>query len=66
MKGGELSMADTEKDMVCGMHVDPKTATQKSGYQGQIFYFCSPGCKKAFDKEPYKYIKTSQEYNPHH
>lgn len=45
-----------EKDPVCGMEVDPKTATNKSTYQGKIYYFCSPGCKRDFDKEPNKYI----------
>ncbi len=45
-----------EKDLVCGMEVDPKTATHKSTYQGKTYYFCSPGCKRDFDKEPEKYI----------
>ncbi len=43
------------KDPVCGMDVDPKTAAGKSDYQGQTYYFCSAGCKKAFDKEPARY-----------
>lgn len=45
-----------EKDPVCDMDVDPKTAEWKSDYQGKTYYFCSPGCKKDFDKEPHKYI----------
>ncbi len=48
-----------EKDLVCGMDVDPKTAQDKSVYQGKTYYFCSPGCKKDFDKEPEKYIKAA-------
>ncbi len=48
---------DMEKDPVCGMDVDPKNAAGKSEYQGETYYFCSPGCKKDFDKEPQKYIK---------
>ncbi len=44
------------KDPVCGMDVDPKQAAGKSEYQGQTYYFCSAGCKKAFDKEPAKYV----------
>ncbi len=48
------------KDPVCGMDVDEKTATAKSVYQGQTYYFCSPGCKQAFDKEPQKYIGKKQ------
>jgi YHS domain-containing protein len=46
------------KDPVCGMDVDPKTAAGKSEYSGQTYYFCSNGCKKAFDKEPEKYLKA--------
>jgi len=47
-----------EKDPVCGMMVDPKTAAGKSVYKGKTYYFCAPGCKKDFDKEPEKYIKA--------
>lgn len=47
-----------EKDPVCGMEVDPKTATDKSIYQGKTYYFCSPGCKRSFDKEPQKYLNA--------
>jgi YHS domain-containing protein len=47
-----------EIDPVCGMEVDPKTAAGKSEYQGKTYYFCAPGCKKDFDKEPQKYVKT--------
>ena len=43
------------KDPVCGMNVDEKKAAAKSEYQGQSYYFCSAGCKAAFDKEPQKY-----------
>ncbi len=51
-------MATTVKDPVCGMDIDPKTAAGKSDYQGQSYYFCSGGCKKAFDQSPQKYIKA--------
>lgn len=37
------------------MDVDPKTATWKSTYNGKKYFFCAPGCKKAFDKDPKKY-----------
>ena len=47
------------KDLVCGMDVDEKTAL-RSEYKGQTYYFCSPGCKRAFDKEPDKYVGKAQ------
>lgn len=42
-------------DPVCGMQVDERKAAGKSVYNGQTYYFCSSGCKAAFDKEPQKY-----------
>jgi len=50
----------SEKDPVCGMDVDPKTAAGKTEYQGQVYYFCSLGCKRAFDKDPQKYAGEEQ------
>jgi Cu+-exporting ATPase len=44
-------------DPVCKMQVDPAKAPAKSDYKGQTYYFCAPGCKKAFDKEPEKFLK---------
>lgn len=46
------------KDPVCGMQIDPKHAAGSSEYQGQTYYFCSGGCKAAFDKEPQKYVQA--------
>ncbi len=44
-----------EKDVVCGMQVDPAKAAGKSEYQGKTYYFCAPVCKKKFDADPAKY-----------
>ena len=44
------------KDPVCGMDVDPKEAAGKSDYNGVTYYFCGPGCKKAFDERPEKFV----------
>jgi YHS domain-containing protein len=43
-------------DPVCGMQVDPATAAASSEYDGQMYYFCSPGCKRQFDKDPEIYV----------
>ncbi len=45
-----------EIDPVCGMSVDPAKAAATSEYQGKTYYFCAPGCKKTFDKDPEKFI----------
>ena len=44
------------KDPVCGMDVDEKSAQHKSDYQGLTYFFCAPGCKRAFEAEPAKYL----------
>ena len=43
-------------DPICNMDVDEQTAKFKSGYKGETFYFCAPGCKKSFDENPQKYV----------
>lgn len=59
-------MATTFKDPVCGMEVAPETAAGKSEYKGQTYYFCSAGCKKAFDKEPEKFLGKGEDAHAHH
>lgn len=54
-------MADTYKDPVCGMDVTPESAAGTSEYQGQTYYFCSPGCKSSFDRNPERYIGEAGE-----
>ncbi len=49
------------KDPVCGMMVDEEKAAATSEYKGKTYYFCAPGCKAAFDKEPKKYLEGKEE-----
>jgi YHS domain-containing protein len=44
-----------EIDPVCKMEVNPKTAEWKSEYKGKTYYFCAPGCKRTFEKDPEAY-----------
>jgi YHS domain-containing protein len=54
--------AKEEKDLVCGMTVDPKDSdTLKSQYKGKTYYFCSDEHKKEFDKAPAKYIDLDKK-----
>jgi xanthine dehydrogenase accessory factor len=39
-------------DPVCGMQVDPATARWTAERDGATFYFCAPGCRKAFLATP--------------
>ena len=59
-------MANTVRDPVCGMDIDPVTAAGKSEYKGQTYYFCSPGCKKDFDKDPQKFVSQDAAEHYHH
>jgi YHS domain-containing protein len=44
-------------DPICKMEVDEKSAKWVSEYGGKKYYFCAPGCKKAFDEKPGKYAE---------
>ena len=48
------------KDPVCNMDVDEKKAAATAEYKGKTYYFCAPGCKKAFLQNPEKYLKPSK------
>ncbi|MEP6896659.1 MAG: YHS domain-containing protein [Chloroflexota bacterium] len=52
-----------EIDPVCGMEVDPSEAAGTSEYKGKTYYFCAPGCKKDFDKDPEKYLSEANQSN---
>lgn len=41
-----------EKDVVCGMQIDPAAAAGSSKYDGKTYYFCSASCKARFDTNP--------------
>lgn len=45
-----------EKDYVCGMDVDPEKVTHIQ-HKGKTYYFCSPTCQWAFEKNPEQFIQ---------
>jgi Cu+-exporting ATPase len=47
-----------ERDVVCGMQVDPSKAAGTSEYNGKTYYFCAKTCKTKFDANPAKYATT--------
>ena len=53
-------------DPVCNMEVDENSAQWTSKYEGQIYYFCAPGCKASFDKDPEKYLGSTEGHDHHH
>ncbi|WP_238027448.1 MULTISPECIES: YHS domain-containing protein [Metallosphaera] len=51
-------------DPVCGMEVK-ETSTYRTMYKGKMYYFCSPHCKTAFEKDPESYLKGGPRGMPH-
>lgn len=47
-------------DPVCKMNVEPEMAAAKAEHAGQVYYFCSKACHKAFTAEPQKYAGGAQ------
>ncbi len=54
---GFLGRGDTAEDPVCHMQVDMKNPPGGSHvHEGTAYYFCAPGCRIAFSKEPDAYL----------
>jgi Cu+-exporting ATPase len=51
-------------DPVCGMQVDPVTASHKSEYRGETYYFCCNGCRTKFEADPQKYLAPKAAVAP--
>ena len=45
-------------DPVCHMTVDENTAKFTTVYKRKTYYFCAPGCKKAFETNPMQYLQV--------
>ena len=44
-------------DPICHMEVDADNPPGgRSDYQGTTYYFCAPGCKVTFDRDPDRYL----------
>jgi xanthine dehydrogenase accessory factor len=43
-------------DPVCGMTVKESPTALKIEYQSKTYYFCGPGCRRAFEKNAEKYL----------
>jgi len=56
--------AHRERDVVCGMMVDPARTAGTSEYEGKTYYFCGRGCKAKFDANPPRYVKPGLGIRP--
>ena len=44
-------------DPVCGMAVDPATATARHEHAGVTYHFCCEGCRRKFAADPQRYLE---------
>lgn len=50
------------RDLVCGTEVDEENAARNEvRFWGATYYFCSPKCRAAFQREPRKYVEAEPE-----
>ena len=52
----------TFKDPVCGMELSRLSAIEEMDYEGKTYYFCSAGCREAFEAEPEKYLRHHRQH----
>jgi Cu+-exporting ATPase len=51
-------MERMERDVVCGMTVDPERAPAKAEHAGKTYYFCCASCATKFRADPEKYLRA--------
>ena len=57
---GHGAAAETARDPICGMTVDPHTAKHRHDHWGHTYYFCSAGCRTKFIADPDKYLSPQE------
>src|SRR5262249_30513717 len=53
---GAVEVVSDALDPVCGMTVRSDSSSHPVTYAGTTYYFCSVGCRDAFEREPEAYI----------
>ena len=61
MHSHDEEASDMALDPVCGMTVDPTTAAAVRTHDGRNWFFCSPGCAEAFDRDPERFIAGDRD-----
>jgi Cu+-exporting ATPase len=51
------AIAGEHIDPVCGMTVRESPEALTYEYKDVKYYFCSPGCRRAFEKDPEKFLR---------
>ena len=50
-----------QRDPVCGMKVDSKTAAAKSAHGAEQYFFCSLTCRDRFEANPAQYASAGRQ-----
>jgi xanthine dehydrogenase accessory factor len=54
----------TARDPVCGMTVPADASSRPYEYEGVTYYFCCPGCRRAFERDPLAYLNPVDPGQP--
>ena len=60
LDGDASELRERQRDPVCGMLVDPRTAPYRQQHAGRPYFFCSAGCQTKFSDNPTKYLARSE------
>lgn len=52
----DVTIPQAETDPVCGMKVDPTTASATRVWEGKTYHFCHEGCARKFATNPASYL----------
>ncbi|WP_027039715.1 heavy metal translocating P-type ATPase [Mesorhizobium ciceri] len=58
-KGAVPTTKSVVRDPVCGMTVDPAAGKPTAEHDGQLYHFCSQGCRTKFVAEPEKFLTAT-------
>jgi P-type Cu+ transporter len=61
-----LAEAPKEKDPMCGMSVDPRSAAGRVEHGGKTYYFCSKRCAERFQAESDKFLAAPRTAGMEH
>ena len=64
LDGDASELRERQRDPVCGMLVDPRTAPYRQQHAGRPYFFCSAGCQSKFLDNPTKYLARSEMTAP--
>jgi uncharacterized protein (TIGR00725 family) len=59
---GAVPIQATDRDPVCGMLLDRRSAAAKRTVDGEVYVFCSPECVERFDADPMKYASRTRAH----